>query len=238
MVNSRKELVSWFNALGIQINRIEDLGKGTAICLLLSKIHPTFPSSFLLNPTNDYEYLKNMKIIQSFFIQHKIDMYFPVDKLVKCKLQDNLEVAQKLYKYYVNVVKDGRMEDGRVEGEKCNDRKEENVKEEDKVKDEVKLKGRDDIRKEIIQNLKNVVPNERLENERLERLELENERLREEVKKYKNALGELASAREVLRALEENRDFYFKKLVEIEKYLVECEEPQKETIFDILYRKE
>lgn len=234
MVNSRKELVSWFNALGIQINRIEDLGKGTAICLLLSKIHPTFPSSFLLNPTNDYEYLKNMKIIQSFFIQHKIDMYFPVDKLVKCKLQDNLEVAQKLYKYYVK----------RGDGVKVDeDRKvEDNVNEEDKVddqvKDQVRLKGRDDIRKEIIQNLKNVVPNERLENERLERLELENERLREEVKKYKNALGELASAREVLRALEENRDFYFKKLVEIEKYLVECEEPQKETIFDILYRKE
>lgn len=243
MVSSRKELVSWFNGLGIRISRIEDLGKGTAICLLLSQLHPSFPSSFLKDPSNDYEYLKNMKIIQGFLIQEKIDFYFPVDRLVKCKLQDNLEVAQKLYKYY---------EKKKSIGGGCKDTvnfKDECSKDVVETKEECSKDNYDTLegvnpremrRLEIIQGLKK----EEFVTSNNQSLQKENERLREElgqkeleILKFRNTLGELASSREILRALEENRDFYFKKLVEIEKYLEETEVPEKETLFGILYRK-
>ncbi|EOB15141.1 Microtubule integrity protein mal3 [Nosema bombycis CQ1] len=76
MVNSRKELVNWFNDLGIEIDRIEDLGKGNAICELISQIHHTFPLNFIKKPSNEYEYLKNMKIIQAFLMQIKSNYIF------------------------------------------------------------------------------------------------------------------------------------------------------------------
>ncbi|KAF9761321.1 Protein BIM1 [Nosema granulosis] len=273
MVNSRKELVCWFNGLGIKIDRIEDLGKGTSICLLLSQIHPSFPTSFLRNPTNEYEYLKNMKIIQAFFIQNKIEMYFPIDRLIKCKLQDNLEVAQKLYKHYIKVVGCGKVDSNRGDSNRIDKYKGDSTPINSTPTNSTPTNStptnstptnstptnstpinstpifdRSSSRKEIIENLRQSHEDIFLQDsDKLRQLEEENTRLKEtislkdlEILKIKNVLGDLASAKEVLRGLEENRDFYFKKLVEIEKYLLEKEalpEDLKNTLFEILYRK-
>jgi RP/EB family microtubule-associated protein len=45
-------------------------------------------------------YSSNFKVLQKCFTDHKIDKYIPVDRLVKCKFQDNLEFLQWVKKYW------------------------------------------------------------------------------------------------------------------------------------------
>ncbi|KAM0672342.1 cell cycle control microtubule-binding protein [Ordospora colligata] len=104
MNRSRQELITWMRSLGIDICGIEDLGKGAAICQVLSILYEDFPHGFITKPREEHEYLRNMKICQEFFGMKSIKLYFPVDKLVKCKMQDNLEVAQWLCKHYIKVM--------------------------------------------------------------------------------------------------------------------------------------
>ncbi|EQB62319.1 eb1 protein [Vairimorpha apis BRL 01] len=101
---SRKQLISWFNSLKIPITKIEDLGTGAPICNLLNIIHPTYRLVYTQSPSSKYEYLKNLKVAQGFFFETGVKLKFDIEKLVECKLQDNLEVAQWLYKYYVRNV--------------------------------------------------------------------------------------------------------------------------------------
>ncbi|CAD0050831.1 unnamed protein product [Aureobasidium pullulans] len=46
------------------------------------------------NATADYAYLDNFKILSNTFRKHHIDRPIPVEMLVKCKMQDNLEFLQ------------------------------------------------------------------------------------------------------------------------------------------------
>ena len=49
---------------------------------------------------NDYEFVKNYKVLQSVFDKHKIQKHIPVNKLIRAKYQDNLEWLQWLKCYY------------------------------------------------------------------------------------------------------------------------------------------
>ncbi|RUO96168.1 calponin homology domain-containing protein [Jimgerdemannia flammicorona] len=87
---SRSELLSWLNEL-LQINytKIELVGTGD---LSMNKVK--------FDTKHDYEYVTNYKILQSAFDKHKIDKIIPVERLMKCKFQDNLEFLQWLKKYW------------------------------------------------------------------------------------------------------------------------------------------
>ena len=52
------------------------------------------------NATNEYHYVQNFKVLQQTFKTHKIDKSIPVDKLVKCRFQDNLEFLQWVKRYW------------------------------------------------------------------------------------------------------------------------------------------
>lgn len=52
------------------------------------------------NATADYAYLDNFKILSNTFRKHHIDRPIPVEMLVKCKMQDNLEFLQWTKKYW------------------------------------------------------------------------------------------------------------------------------------------
>lgn len=49
---------------------------------------------------HDYESLANFKILQNVFVKNRIDKPIPVDRLVRCKMQDNLEFLQWIKKFW------------------------------------------------------------------------------------------------------------------------------------------
>ncbi|MCJ1481124.1 hypothetical protein MMC06_001280 [Schaereria dolodes] len=46
------------------------------------------------NANAEYGYIQNFKILQNCFTKHQIERLVPVEALVKCKMQDNLEFLQ------------------------------------------------------------------------------------------------------------------------------------------------
>lgn len=49
---------------------------------------------------NDYEFINNLKILQTAFDKVGVKRYVEVEKLAKTKYQDNLEFIQWLKRYY------------------------------------------------------------------------------------------------------------------------------------------
>lgn len=98
---SRQELVNWVNAtLQLDVAKVDDCGKGFVYCQLLDSIFLDIPINRVnFNARNEYEYLNNFKILQAAFTSHGIDRPIPVERLVKCRLQDNLEFLQ-WFKHY------------------------------------------------------------------------------------------------------------------------------------------
>jgi len=102
MGESRTELLAWVNDL-LQLNytKVEQCGTGGAYCQILDSIYGDVPMSRVkMNAKHEYEFLVNYKVMQTFFKNKKIDKPIPVDKLVKCKMQDNLEFLQWIKRFW------------------------------------------------------------------------------------------------------------------------------------------
>lgn len=261
MKTSRRELLEWMKSLDIQINKIEELGQGTAICQLLSIMHPSSSLSYIKNPSSEYEYLKNLKVAQNFFYLNSVEVKFPISKLVECKLQDNLEMAQWLYKYYVKCTKNKRNvleKSTTVISELVNTTSKDTTSKSPTNKDTSNKSPtnrdtelREKNRKDIIENIKKHYEeiNMKVEdkcNQLIEDNKKLNEQIKlkeEEINILKDKLGVFADneVQVLIKDLEENRDFYFLILVEIEKYLTGCtnlDEGVRDDIFNILYKKQ
>lgn len=52
------------------------------------------------NANTEVKYLANWKIVQTHLAKHKVDKSLSIDKLAKCKMQDNLEFLQWCKKYW------------------------------------------------------------------------------------------------------------------------------------------
>ncbi|KAF9996214.1 hypothetical protein BGZ80_002617 [Entomortierella chlamydospora] len=102
MSESRGELIAWVNDL-LQLNytKIEQLGTGAAYCQIMDSIYGDLPMSRVKFATkHEYEYLGNYKVLQTCFSNKKIDKAIPTDRLMKCKMQDNLEFLQWVKKFW------------------------------------------------------------------------------------------------------------------------------------------
>ncbi|KAF3910188.1 hypothetical protein ABW21_db0201207 [Orbilia brochopaga] len=102
MGESRQELLNWLNAL-LQLNmtKVEQCGTGAAFCQILDSIYGDIPMARVkFNVNTEYAYLQNFKILTTAFTHHKIDRPIPVQALVKCKMQDNLEFLQWIKRYW------------------------------------------------------------------------------------------------------------------------------------------
>ncbi|KAF3769726.1 hypothetical protein M406DRAFT_320041 [Cryphonectria parasitica EP155] len=96
MGESRQELLSWMNSL-LQLNmtKVEQCGTGAALCQIYDSIFQDVPMSRVkFNVNTEYAYIQNFKVLQNTFAKHQIDKTVPVQALVKCKMQDNLEFLQ------------------------------------------------------------------------------------------------------------------------------------------------
>ncbi|ELQ76821.1 Microtubule-binding protein involved in cell cycle control, partial [Trachipleistophora hominis] len=90
--------------LNHSIPSIESLGSGVVYAQLLYKLYPDFPiRSINENPKTEQERFNNLKIVQRYLVKMNIVVVFPVEKMVGCRLQDNLEVAQWMVKHYFEV---------------------------------------------------------------------------------------------------------------------------------------
>jgi RP/EB family microtubule-associated protein len=102
MAVSRADLLAWLNEL-LQINytKIEQCGTGGAYCQILDSIYGDIPMARVkMNAKHEYEYIANFKVMQTAFKAKKIDKPIPVEKLVKCKMQDNLEFLQWMKRFW------------------------------------------------------------------------------------------------------------------------------------------
>ncbi|KAK8075985.1 putative EB1-like protein [Apiospora phragmitis] len=93
---SRQELLAWLNSL-LQLNmtKVEQCGTGAALCQVFDSIFLDIPMSRVkFNVNAEYAYLQNFKVLQNCFAKHQVDKIVPVQSLVKCKMQDNLEFLQ------------------------------------------------------------------------------------------------------------------------------------------------
>ncbi|EJU02968.1 hypothetical protein DACRYDRAFT_21343 [Dacryopinax primogenitus] len=99
---SRTELLQWLNdVLHVNYTKVEQCGTGAAYCQIMDSIYGDVPMSKVkMNARQEYEYLNNFKVLQNVFKAKKIDKPIPVDKLVKCKMQDNLEFLQWIRRYW------------------------------------------------------------------------------------------------------------------------------------------
>ncbi|WVQ78490.1 hypothetical protein IAT38_000576 [Cryptococcus sp. DSM 104549] len=100
---SRGELLAWMNDLlqPTVITKLEQCGTGSVYCQIIDSIYGDLPMTRVkFNAKMEYEYLDNFKILQKAFNTHKIDKPIPVQRLIKCKMQDNLEFLQWMKKYW------------------------------------------------------------------------------------------------------------------------------------------
>ncbi|KAJ3493902.1 hypothetical protein NLG97_g4429 [Lecanicillium saksenae] len=102
MGESRQELVQWLNnLLQLNITKVEQCGTGAALCQVYDSIYMDVPMHKVkFNVNGEYAYVQNFKVLQSTFAKHQIDKPIPIEQLVKCKMQDNLEFLQWTKKFW------------------------------------------------------------------------------------------------------------------------------------------
>ncbi|KAI7858504.1 calponin homology domain-containing protein [Circinella umbellata] len=102
MGESRTELLAWINDLcHLNYTKIEQAGTGAAYCQIMDSIYgDVHLSKVKFDTKHEYEYVGNYKVLQHCFNKHKVDKVVPVDKLMKCKFQDNLEFMQWVKRYW------------------------------------------------------------------------------------------------------------------------------------------
>lgn len=100
---SRSAIISWFRQNGVSITSVEQIGTGAPLIMLLNNLYedrsPSYKiANFKESPSNETEYLQNMHKVKEFLNNMNIKIYFPLERMVKCRMQDNLEFIQLLYK--------------------------------------------------------------------------------------------------------------------------------------------
>jgi len=103
MSESRTELIAWINdLLKLNYTKVEQCGTGAAHCQIIDSIYPgsVHLSKVKFNANQEFEYIQNFKVLQAAFQKNNIDKNIPVERLVKCRFQDNLEFLQWMKKYW------------------------------------------------------------------------------------------------------------------------------------------
>jgi len=93
----RAELLAWLNdLLELSYTKVEQCANGAAHCQVFDAL---FPGKVPLHKVNfhaklEYEFVSNYKVLQKVFDELEIRKHIEVDRLIKAKYQDNLEFLQ------------------------------------------------------------------------------------------------------------------------------------------------
>jgi len=100
---SRSELLGWANSLfALNLTKVEQCSNGAVYCQIIDACHP---GSVTMKKVNwaakaDHESIPNYKVLQQAFDRCQIQKHIEVDKLVRGKYQDNLEMLQWIKTYF------------------------------------------------------------------------------------------------------------------------------------------
>uniref|UniRef100_A0A182NJG4 Microtubule-associated protein RP/EB family member 1 n=1 Tax=Anopheles dirus TaxID=7168 RepID=A0A182NJG4_9DIPT len=100
---SRIELLAWVNRLLLsEFKKVEELCTGAAYCQLMDVL---FPGCLQLKRvkfcTNvEHEFFNNLRLFQNALVQRKVAKTVPIERLVKGRFQDNFEFLQWFKKFF------------------------------------------------------------------------------------------------------------------------------------------
>ena len=100
---SRGELMQWLNSsLKSNVVKIEELSTGAIYCQIFNECMPgkIQMSKVNWNARQEYEYILNFKILQQGFAKCNIKKNIEIEKLVKGRCQDNLEMLQWMKRFF------------------------------------------------------------------------------------------------------------------------------------------
>lgn len=195
---SRSFLLKWLSTVAAPIERIEDVGKGVVLCILMKKLDEEFPA-FKRDPWNENDYQYNLKLVELYLTKKGVKMYFPIEKMVKLRMQDNLEVAQSIYRFVVR-------ENSAL-----------GIPKDETVKTPQQRTSRADTKEA-----------------------LDDETVKISRADTKEALDELNRLKKCVGVIRDERDFYYCKLIEIERVIKsdegEISEAKRDELLGILYK--
>ena len=219
---SRGELIQWVNAtFKSSIVKIEDLASGAHYCQIFDECMPgkLQMSKVNWNARQEYEYIANFKILQQGFTKSGIKKNIEVEKLVKGRCQDNLEMLQWMKRFFDTnfsgvVVKDRRVPTPTPRSRVLIER---NSTEKTRPRDKSAVeKGRSSEKNQWengkIQQVSNI-----------NKPRVEKEAMVEKV-------NVVDTNKIVIDTLQKERDFYFEKLREIEIIVQEFTEREHELV--------
>jgi len=98
-MTSKSQLLAWINEfLGLSYTHIEQTCSGV---VALQTMDAVYPGAVPLHKVNfnakvEYEFIKNLKVLQAVFVKLSVPKEIEIEKLTKGKYQDNLEFMQWL----------------------------------------------------------------------------------------------------------------------------------------------
>ncbi|XP_058126671.1 microtubule-associated protein RP/EB family member 1-like [Anopheles ziemanni] len=100
---SRIELLAWINrTLLSDFKKVEELCTGAAYCQLMDVLFPGCISikrvKYCTNVEHDF--LSNLRMFQNALVQLKVDRSVPIERLAKGRFQDNFEFLQWFKKFF------------------------------------------------------------------------------------------------------------------------------------------
>lgn len=100
---SRTELLSWANSFfALNLSKVEQCSNGAVYCQIIDASHPGAVQMRRVNwvARDEHQNIANYKVLQQAFDKVGISRHIEVDKLVRGKYQDNLEMLQWIKTYF------------------------------------------------------------------------------------------------------------------------------------------
>lgn len=100
---SRSELMAWLNSVfRVSVSKVEQCSNGALYCQVIDACHPGSVAMKKVNwnATSEHQSIPNFKILQQAFDRVGIQRHIEVDKLIRGKYQDNLEMLQWIKTYF------------------------------------------------------------------------------------------------------------------------------------------
>lgn len=100
---SRTELLSWANTIfDLNLAKVEQCANGAVYCQIIDSCHPGTVQMKKVNwlARDEHQCVPNYKVLQQAFDRTGIQRHIDVDKLVRGKYQDNLEMLQWIKTYF------------------------------------------------------------------------------------------------------------------------------------------